>query len=226
MKHFLNKEFLAPNVLTVPVDAALIRERMGPYMGKLDPERFSSTSPKWDSDMRWVSAVSQDAFAEFQSLFDDLGVAAAVEPYLDIEHGVRLYSGFLVERSACEKPNFHVDWLDTNNEAFTLLTPITDNSAGFGLLYKSLDGTVHEYDYKIGEAVIMGDGFIHSTRPGKSAESVVLLSFTFGTDKMVHWEKIAHTVAKQGRMVRLPNGEFLIKEPSSRYHDPAGGAAL
>jgi hypothetical protein len=106
-----------------------------------------------------------------------------------------------------------------------LLTPITDNSAGFGLLYKSLDGTVHEYDYKVGEAVIMGDGFIHSTRPGKSAEPVVLLSFAFGTDKMVHWKKIAHTVAKQGRMVRLPNGEFQIKEPGPRDRAPAGEGA-
>ena len=99
MKHFLNKEFLAPNVLTVPVDAGLIHDRMAPYLGKLDPELFSSTSPKWDSDMRWVSAISEDGFAEFQSLFDELGVAAAVEPYLDLDHEVRLYSGFLVERS-------------------------------------------------------------------------------------------------------------------------------
>lgn len=209
MKHFLNKAFLAPNVLTVPVDAALIRERMAPYLGELDPKRFSSVSPKWDSDMRWVSAVSEEAFAEFQSLFDELGVAAVVEPYLDLDRAVRLYSGFLVKRSLCEKPNFHVDWRDTNNEAFVLLTPITDNSAGFGLLYKRLDGSVGEYEYKMGEALLIGDGFLHSTRPGKSDEPVVLLSFTFGTDKMEHWEKVARTASKQGSLVRLPNGDFL-----------------
>jgi hypothetical protein len=208
MKHFLNKEFLAPNILTVPVDAALIRERMSPHMGRLDSRRLFSTSPRWDSDMRWVSAISEDAFTEFQSLFDELGVAKFVEPYLDLEHEVRLYSGFLVERSVCEKPNFHTDWVDANNEAFTLLTPITDNSKGFGLLYKRLDGEIGEYDYKLGEALIIGDAFVHSTRPGRSAEPVVLLSFTFGTDKMVHWENIAKTALRQGRLVRLPNGAF------------------
>jgi hypothetical protein len=212
MKHFLNNEFVAPNVLTMPVNPALIWERMSPYLDQQDPSRLSVTSPKWDSDMRWVSAISEDMFAEFQDLFDTLGVAAMVKPYLDLDQEVRLYSGFLVERSFCEKPNFHVDWAGTNNEAFTLLTPITDNSAGFGLLYKRLDGTVKEYDYKLGEAVIMGDGFIHSTRPGRSAEPVVLLSFTFGTDRMVHWDKISRTVGKQARMVRLPNGEFQVQD--------------
>jgi hypothetical protein len=208
MKHFLNREFLAPNVLVMPVDASLIRERMAPHLGQLDPNRFSVISPNWDSDMRWISAQSEVAFAEFQALFDDLGVAKFVEPYLDLDRAVRLYSGFLVERSFCEKPNFHVDWVDTNNEAFTLLTPITDNGAGFGLQYKRLDGSTGEYDYRMGEALVMGDGFIHSTRPGRSAGPVILLSFTFGTDKMAHWENIAKTVAKQGRMVRLPNGDF------------------
>jgi hypothetical protein len=32
--------------------------------------------------------------------------------------------------------------------------------------------------------LIFGDGFLHATKPGQSDEPVVLLSFTFGTDKM------------------------------------------
>jgi len=208
MKHFLNKELLAPNVLTVPIDDRLIRERMGPLIGRIDPEKYFVKSPGWDSDIRWISARSVDAFNEFQSLFDALGIAAVVEPYLDLEKEVRLYSGFLVERSICEKPNFHLDWVKTNNEAFTLITPVTDNSAGFGMLYDKLDGTIGEYEYKVGEALIMGDLFHHSTKPGRSVEPVVLLSFTFGSDKMVYWEKIARTAARQGSLVRRPDGTF------------------
>ena len=208
MKHFLNQELMAPNVLKVAVDAVLIQQRLAGLIGHYDPAKFAISRPSWDSDIRWISARSVEAFNEFQSLFDSLGIARLIGPYLDLDHVVRLYSGFLVERSCCEKPNFHFDWSGTNNEAFTLLTPVTGNSAGFGMLYRKLDGSVGEYDYKLGEALIIGDHFSHSTMPGRSAEPVILLSFTFGTDKMSHWGKIAKTAAHQGGLVQLPNGTF------------------
>src|SRR4030095_9275549 len=184
MKHFLNKEMMAPNVMKVPVDATIIKESLPSWSGEIDREKFAIVSPAWASDIRWISARSVEASADFQRLFDRLAIARFVEPYLDLECAVRLYSGFLVTRSVCEKPNYHLDWRNTNNEAFTLLPPVTDNSSGFGMLYRKLDGTVGEYEYQLGEALIMGDHFSHSTRPGRSEEPVVLLSFTFGTDKM------------------------------------------
>ena len=211
MKHFINQDLLAPNALIVPVDAAVIRDSLLQFTEQIDPQRFASVSPPWDSDIRWISARTLEAFATFQDLFDRLGIAAVVRPYLDLEHAVRLYSGFLVERSVCKKPNFHLDWRNTNNEAFTLLTPITDNSAGFGLIYKKLDGTLGEYEYRIGEALIMGDHFMHSTRPGRSESPVLLLSFTFGSDRMEHWDRIAETAASQGPLVQLPDGSFLFQ---------------
>jgi hypothetical protein len=77
------------------------------------------------------------------------------------------------------------------------------------MLYKKLNGTIAEYDYTIGEALIFGDHFIHSTKPGASDEPVVLLSFTFGTDKMEHWDKILHTAGYQSNLIRQPDGEFV-----------------
>jgi len=41
---------------------------------------------------------------------------------------------------------------------------------------------------------------------------VVLLSFTFGTDKMDHWERIARTGAYQGNLVRRPDGSFICHD--------------
>ena len=60
----------------------------------------------------------------------------------------------------------------------------------------------------MGEAIIFGDNFSHSTKPGRSTKPVILLSFTFGTDKMEHWEKIFRTAGYQSKLVCRPDGEF------------------
>ena len=225
MKQFINVDLMAPNVLRVSVDLGTNSSLLQICSDKLDSRNFAQVSPDWDSDIRWVSARSPEAFSAFQSEFDRLGIAAHVEPYLDLDKAVRLFSGFLVERSFCRGPNFHLDWINTNNEAFTFLTPLTGNSDGFGLLYKRIDGTTGEYAYKIGEALIIGDGFVHSTKPGRSTEPVVLLSFTFGTDKMEHWKKIARTAANQGELTRRPDGAFQRISSGSHFRKLLGRVA-
>ncbi len=217
MKHFINPDFLAPNVLTIPVDPVIPREFAS--IGKTDSgsQDYCRVQPPWDSDILWISAATPAAFACFESAFDRLGVAGHVAPYLDLERNVRLYAGFLVTRSVCDAPAFHCDWIKTNNEAFTFMTPVSDNSEGFGLLYRKLDGEIGEYDYKSGEGIVFGDHFVHSTKPGRSDDPVVLLCFTFGTDKMVHWEKILTTAGSQGRLVRRPDGKFQTLESHQPY---------
>lgn len=209
MKHFLDPELAAPNVLKVAVDHAVVREFHPLARSSRLGAGYATVRPPWESDIRWISASSPEAFERFEDAFRKLGIAAHVAPYLDLEREVRLYAGFLVTRRSCSKPNFHFDWEKTNNEAFTLITPVSDNATGFGLLYRKLNGEVGEYDYTPGEAIIFGDHFIHSTKPGQSDEPVVLLSFTFGTDKMVHWDKIFRTAGYQSRLIRRPDGEFV-----------------
>ena len=208
MKHFINRDLLAPNVLTVPVDPAIVDEFAGLAADYSDRTRYHVASPPWSSDIVWVSANDEETFVRFQSAFDRLGVATHVEPYLDLDRGVRLYCGFLVIRSRCAAANFHCDWEKTNNEAFTLITPIGSEHEDFGLLYRRLDGETAEYAYRRGEAIILGDHFSHSTKPGASPEPVALLSFTFGTDRMEHWDKIALTAGRQSDLFRLPDGRF------------------
>jgi hypothetical protein len=212
MRHFLNNKLEAPNVLEVDVDLAVVTEFSALLNVPLSKVDFHTEKPKWKSDVAWISPCSLSSFKYFHSRFVRLGIANHVTPFLDLKKGVRMYMGFLVTRSTCVSPNFHTDWDETNNEAFTFLTPLTENANSFGLLYKKQDGSIAEYNYSVGKALIFGDRFMHSTKPGKSERPVVLLSFTFGTDKMEHWPAISRTAASQGNLVRLPNGRFIVRD--------------
>ena len=209
MRHFLNSEMLAVNAKTFPVDAAITDEFADPL--RL-PGRLISVAPKrdkWHSDIEWISADDEEAFAAFESAFERLGIASQAAPYVDLDREVRLYFGFLVTRSRCTEPYFHHDWRGQNNEAFTFMSPVTPNATGFGLLYKRLTGETAEYEYKSGEAILFGDNFEHSTKPGAAEEPVILLSFEFGTDRMEHWPGIYDRLRKQTTLLRQPDGTFI-----------------
>lgn len=210
MKHFLNRDMLAPNVSTFAVDSQIV-QRFG------DPESLGGTCStirprEWNSDIEWISAADEDTFETFRSAFDSLGIGARAAPYLDLHKEVALYAGFLVVRSRCSEPHFHVDWVNTNNEAFTCMMPASTNGAESGLLYKQLTGATAEYTYKAGEAIAFGDNFTHSTKPGQTDQPVVLLCFEYGTDKMEHWPAIYQTIGKQVTHLRQPDGRFVRAE--------------
>ncbi len=114
--------------------------------------------------------------SRYSSAFERLGIPQQAAPYLDLDREVRLYFGFLVTRSRCTEPYFHHDWHGLNNEAFTVVIPVTPNHSGFGLLYKKATGETAEYDYRADEAIMFGDNFEHSTKPGVADDPVILLS--------------------------------------------------
>lgn len=214
MKHFINHEMLAPNVFTVPLDLGIVREfETLAQTAETDPG-YGVVRPKWHSDIRWISPVTEAGFGTFQSAFDRLGVAHYVEDYLDLDREVRLYVGFVCVRSRCDKANFHADWVLTNNEGFTLLTPV-GGCDGQKLLYKKLTGEIAEYSYRLGEGIIFGDHFTHSTPPGSWDPPFTFLAFNFGTDKMVHWDKLKKTTGGQCRLIRQPDGSLVEIDPGS-----------
>ena len=222
MKKFLNEEMSAPNVLRVPLEIDPAEELGVLAKSGSERRRLYSVAPPWQSDIRWYSARNEGDFARFKSLFERLGVAERVRDYVDLDQQVRLYNSFLVVRSHCDAANFHVDWADTNNEGFTLMTPLSDNCSGFGMLYHKTDGSIGEYEYKRGEALIFGDDFMHSTKPGHSDEPVVLLCFNFGTDKMMHWPRIERTAARQGLLICRPDGRFQRVSLARRFRKAVG----
>ena len=205
MKHFLDPDWLAPNVMRVAVDrtiASSFTDLTAPAL----PSGYHVARPAWDSDIRWISAGDEATFARFQAAFEALDVARHIEDYVAVDRAIQLYQGFVVVRSKCAKADLHVDWEDAGSQAFTLLTPIGRPTAGFGLVFRTLTGETRSYDYRQGEALIFGDQFVHSTAPGQSDPPTALLSFTFGTDRMADWPAIRKTAGFQGGRVRRPDG--------------------
>jgi hypothetical protein len=192
---------------TIDVDPAVVREFL-PIARRRPSRHFSVVRPRWSSDIRWIGPRSPEAYRLFESAFHRLGIAAHVEPMLDLDHEPRIYAGFLVTRRRCRNPDFHVDWRDTEGQAFTLMTPVGNNASGFGLLYRDDSGVVRDYDYRPGEAVLFSDDFLHSTKPGSSDQPVVLLCFTFGTDRMKYWDRIRATSGSQSALTCRPDGRF------------------
>ena len=221
MKHFINKELLAPNVLTVPVDFEIVREFMDLALSE-DPGPDYYTLVPWaqTNDIRWISAATPSAFHRFEEAFRRMAVAHHVREYVDLESEVRFYTGFLHTRRKCKEMNLHVDWVKTNNEGFTLITPICGPENQLKLAYQSMTGEVAEYRYTLGEAIIFGDHFTHSSPAGVADSPVSLLVFNFGTDKMEHWEKLVRTQQRQCPLVQRPDGKFIMVDPGKGLVDP------
>jgi hypothetical protein len=211
MLYFTDSELEAPNVLRVKVDVNIVQELQFLLEEALDPANYHVSIPDWEGDLRWISPNSIQSYKRFQSVFYRLGVPDHVIQYLDMKHTVRMYSGFLVVRSAISEPNFHVDWEETKNQAFTLLTPLPGSAEGAGLLYHKIDGSIEEYIYTQGEAIIFGEDFYHSSKPQVSTRPCALLSFTFGTDKMEYWDQMSNAT-EQGNLYRLPDGTFFVRD--------------
>ena len=61
--------------------------------------------------------------------------------------------------------------------------------------------------YRAGEALIVGDHFSHTTEPFlQTPQTRVLLSLTFGTDKMEHWKNLKQTIEYQSEFFIRPCG--------------------
>ncbi len=221
-KHFVDPKLMARNVVEVDVPESLIRSlgtiteeaRAVTVTGgqiKMHGNRdfFVLQLPDWNSDLRWISQANQKTYDFFEELFRLSGAAGHVERYVDFAEKIRLYSGFFVTRSYCTAPHFHVDWIEGHNDAFQFITPLSDNCEQLGLLYRDMLGREQKYTYRLGKALIIGDNFLHSVEPGKAQEPVVLLSFTFGTDKMDRWPQLSQTAANQGIFHRRPDGVFV-----------------
>lgn len=228
-KHFINSDFIAPNVLEIEVDISVLAEmapviaglkQLGLVTGPVDignGVKLFSTHPTWKSDILWISQADRAGYDYFEDIFRRLRIAEKVAPKIAHDREIVMYSGFFVTRSFCNEPDFHHDWIDADNDAFTFLAPISDNCGELGLIFKNLREQQGHYTYGLGKGLVFGDYFLHSTAPGRASGSTVFLSFTFGTDRMDNWPKIAKTAAAQGMFYRQPDGQFI-----TRTEQPSG----
>ena len=141
-----------------------------------------------NSDIRWISAGDPQTFHWFQNLFQQLAICE----HFDFLHDMVMFAGYLVAREKVFESNFHTgrvmrhhnailtthdaDFTGTADSAFTLMTPLynMDQIPTCHLLgqidpgrAKHGSARVKQYRYKVGEAIVFGDNFVHATEPGK-----------------------------------------------------------
>ena len=207
-KLFVNTRMSAPNVVEIPFDPAIASV----LLPELDKPDFYTISPNWSSDIEWISNDSFRSYKVFLDCFERLGLEKTFSSIVDHETRLILYCGFFVRRSSCTEHTFHVDWGEgCNNNAFTLIAPLLHSENSPGLVYRDVQGSIRKYSYRADRAIVFGSGFLHSTDLGSAESPSVLLSLTFGTDKMQHWSEISEYVAAQSILFRLPSGLFCNK---------------
>jgi len=212
---FFNEELNAHNVVEFSFDEKILNGIKKIASSPLRRDDFYCARPKWSSNVKWESANSFKSFKIFNDAFRNLIInngMQLVREHIAYKERIIMYSGFLVIRSECTAPNFHVDWdTECGSNAFTLITPLIQPKDRVNLLYKDNEGLERKYEYEFGKCIAFSSNFLHSTEVGTSSSPSVLLSMTFGTDRMECWDAISKTAAEQGLMCRLPNGQFVHK---------------
>lgn len=171
----------------------------------------------------WFSCNTFETYNIYKRFFDALEIESEVKELVDYDDKIVMYCGFLVIGNRAPNHIWHVDY-DPNANAYTLITPLFDLDSDQGnLLYRSTDDQTVPYQYALGEAIIFGDKFIHSTEPYSHSKNIrVLLSLTFGTDKLQYWPILKNTLASQSKFLMLPCGH---PYGSCRCLNPAGIAS-
>jgi len=171
----------------------------------------------------WFSCNNQKTYDIYKRFFDALDIEQKVKELVDHDEKIIMYCGFLVIGDQAEDFMWHVDYFPDAN-AYTLITPLFELDDDHNhLLYKNDDKTISSYNYSMNEAIIFGDHFLHSTEPyGKAKRKRILLSITFGTDKIQHWDVLKRTIGSQSDFLMLPCGhrfgtcECIEAEPSNK----------
>ena len=147
------------------------KKSCGEQVKCIDGECFFANHAGWKSDVGWLSADDQPTHDTFLSLFRRMGVAETFAPI--VGGAVHLYSAFFVVRSACTEADLHVDYgKKVKTTALTLMTPLYEEYSAvhdFQLLYRTHDKSLRQYRYRLGEAIVFGASFYHSTEPGVAA---------------------------------------------------------
>lgn len=219
---FLNTRLMAINAFEIdipePVIAALrpiaaqvrdLEERGETHRLGHGLRLYVERPREWRSDICWISHADEPTYRWFEDIYRGLGLAEAVAPYVPHDRAIPLYAGFFVTRSRCDALDMHYDWLGSENHAFTLMAPLTDNAGGLGMTYETLHRRHADFTYRVGKGLVFGSRFCHSTSVGRLDERAVFLCMNFGTDRMEHWPELARTTGTQGDFFRQPDGSFI-----------------
>jgi hypothetical protein len=170
------------------------------------PYKFYAASYE-GAPLLWVSSDNFATYEVFTRFFRSLDIVHDIAKLIDFHREIVVYCGFFVVGEHLREAKWHVDYFEGAN-AFTLIAPLFELDIGHGnLLYKDDSCFVRQYRYKSGEAILLGEGFAHTTEPYQPAsQQRVLVSLTFGTDKLDHWNVLKETAGAQSDFLILPCG--------------------
>jgi len=173
---------------------------------KLDELQFYVNS-YGTAPLLWISGNNSHTYHLFKSFMSELDIFDDIKELLDFDDHIVVYCGFFVVGKKMDRQTWHHDYCDGAN-AYTLITPLFELDESHGdLMYKDASSVVKTYKYKMNEAVIFGDGFEHATQPYPETDKLrVMLSFTFGTDKVEYWDVLKETIGAQSDYMILPCG--------------------
>lgn len=156
----------------------------------------------------WFSNNNADTYAMFRRFFDALAIEDEVRGLVDCQERIIMYCGFLVIGDRAPASQWHCDYAPGAN-AFTLITPLFELEPGHGHLLYKLENEAQQYQYQLGEAIFFGEKTDHSTEPyAPSAKKRVLVSLTFGTDKLEYWPYLKESLDSQSPYFKLPCGHI------------------
>ena len=173
---------------------------------KLEELQFHVTS-YGTAPLLWISNNNAHTYQLFKSFMNELNIMDDIKTLIDFDEHIEVYCGFFVVGKKMDRETWHKDYTD-GAQGYTLITPLFELEPSHGqLMYKDEAAAVKTYEYKMGEAIVFGDGFEHATQPYPESDSLrVMLSFTFGTDKVEHWDVLRETIEFQSNYMILPCG--------------------
>lgn len=159
-----------------------------------------------DYPLLWFSNNNAQTYGLFRRFFDALNLENKVRGLIDCREKAVMYSGFLVIGDRAPAAQWHNDYAPDAN-AFTLITPLFELEPGHGHLLYQLGEQTQRYQYSLNEAIFFGEKTAHSTEPYESStKKRVLVSLTFGTDKLEYWPYLKESLDSQAEYFMLPCG--------------------
>ena len=177
-------------------------------LGREDHQYYYTTFG--EEPLIWISNNNWRTYTQFKNFFDALNIKDEVKQLVDYDKDLTFYSGFFVVGNRARDTFWHMDYSPGAN-AYTFISPLFPPHPGHGnLAYKDPDDNRQTHIYNLGEGIVLGESILHATEPYPQCETPrVLLSFTFGTDKLEHWEALEKTIAGQSEFMVLPCGHQL-----------------
>ncbi len=154
----------------------------------------------------WFSHNDAATYGIFRRFFEALALESEIRDLIDYQNEIVMYCGFLVIGDRAPAAQWHCDYAPGAN-AFTLITPLFELDPGHGHLLYKLGNQSERYLYTLNEAIIFGEKTAHTTEPyAPSAKKRVLVSLTFGTDKLEYWPQLRESLDSQAQYFVLPCG--------------------